>query len=300
MRDCQAPAQILACDRLKGQKFHAETAISIATKIAGMRAVLVFDNWPMLMLGRVFDHRAGFVVYRKKGLEILVDHRGGDQTGTRQCIASDMYRRYLPMFSLPRRVNVLDLGANGGGFPLMLRIEGIEIARVVCVEMNPLTWRRLQVNVATNLGPDAVTINAAVAGAGQTDEILLRPSRGGTSESMYANRAGVDVPHVAVRPVTVAALCAEYFPSGAIDICKVDIEGAEYEALESTPEDVLRRIRYLVIELHDPARTPALLERLGKLGFRQMAAEKDHKTGAVTEVRVFRGPAADSAGGSAG
>jgi FkbM family methyltransferase len=269
--------------------------MSIGTKLAGLKAVLVFDNWPMLVLGRLFDRKAGFVIYRKKGLEILVDHRGGDQTGTRQCIASNMYTRYLPSFTLRGPLRVLDLGANGGGFPLMLKIQGYELGRVVCVEMNPLTYQRLLVNVSSNLGASTVAINAAVAGSGQTAEILLKPSRGGTSESMYANRADASAPHVAVRPVTLQALYDQYFKNELIDICKVDIEGAEYEALEASPDELLRKIRYLVIELHEPARTPALVERIGALGFRQIAGESDHRTGAVTEVRVFRGPAAESA-----
>lgn len=269
--------------------------MSITTKLAGFRAVLLFDNWPMLVLGRIFDRKAGFVVYRKNGMEILIDHHGGDQTGTRLCIASDMYRRYLPLFSLNRPVRVLDLGANGGGFPLMLKIEGIEIERVVSVEMNPLTYQRLLVNVTTNLGAAAIAINAAVSGSAQASEILLRPSRGGTSESMYSNLAEESAPHVSVHTVTIQALCDQYFPNEPIDICKVDIEGAEYEALEASPAELLRRILYLVIELHDPKRNAALVERIESLGFLQLAGETDHRTGATTELRVFRGPEAEPA-----
>jgi FkbM family methyltransferase len=267
--------------------------MSFATRLAGLRSVLVFDNWPMLVLGRLFDRNAGFVIYRKDGLDILIDHRGGDQAGTRECIASDMYRRYLPSMSLRGPISVLDLGANGGGFPLMLKIEGFAIGRAVCVEMNPLTYKRLQVNVGTNLGASTTAINAAVAGQGNDAEILLRPSRGGTSASMYSHRADAAAEHVSVKTVTLPALCEQYFRDQLIDICKVDIEGAEYEALESSPDELLRRIRYLIIELHVPPKTPALIERLSALGFRQIAGEKDHRTGAVTEVRVFRGPAVE-------
>jgi len=60
----------------------------LTQKFGGLRAILAFDNWPALLLVRLFDRKAGFVAYRKKGLDILIDHRGGDENGIRQCIAS--------------------------------------------------------------------------------------------------------------------------------------------------------------------------------------------------------------------
>lgn len=113
------------------------------------------------------------MVYRKDGLDILVDHGGGDENGTRACIATDMYRRYLPLFNLPGPVRVLDLGANGGGFPLMLKLAGVSLARVVSIEMSPLTFSRLQLNLATNLGSTAVAINAAICGPRSASRVSL-------------------------------------------------------------------------------------------------------------------------------
>jgi hypothetical protein len=71
-------------------------------KYEGLRAILAFDNWPAVLFARLFDRGTGFVVYRKRGFDILIDHGGGDENGTRSCIATDMYRRYLPHFDLPR------------------------------------------------------------------------------------------------------------------------------------------------------------------------------------------------------
>ena len=263
----------------------------LSTKLAGLRAVLAFDNWPMLLVGRLFDRRAGMVIYRKRGLEILVDHQGGDEVGTRLCIATDMYTRYLPHFSLAGPLRVLDLGANGGGFALMLRIEGFEFERVVCVEMNPSTWRRLLLNVTANIGSAAVAINAAVCGREQGGEILIAASRGGTSESMYAGAEDGAQQRVAVPAVTLSALYDRYFSPHPVDICKVDIEAAEYEAFDATPDDVLRRMRYLIVEFHDPERAPAVIARLAAMGFEPIAAER-HRIGALAEIRAFRGPAA--------
>ena len=59
----------------------------------GLEAVFAFDNWPMLLAGRLFDRKTGFVAYRKKGFDILVDHRGGDQCGTRITVARTFCRR---------------------------------------------------------------------------------------------------------------------------------------------------------------------------------------------------------------
>jgi FkbM family methyltransferase len=269
--------------------------MSIGNNIRGFKAILIFDNWPMLLLGRLFHRRAGLTVYRKKGMEILIDHLGGDCNGTRAVLTTDMYSKYLRDFVLDRPVRVLDLGANGGGFPLMLRVAGIPVDRAVCVEMNPLTYERLRLNLANNLGTAGISINAAVCGLQAQSEILLRPSRGGAGEGIYTHRAGAGQPHVAVQTMTLSALFNRYFEAELVDLCKIDVEGAEYEIFDATPDDLLGRIRYLLIEFHDPSKTPALVARLTRLGFEEFAAQEDHRTGENTEVRVFRGPAAETA-----
>lgn len=91
--------------------------MGFAQKIAGLQDLLHFDNWPMLVLGRTFDRRTGLVTYRKGQYEILVDHHGGDENGTRACIVSDMYRRHLNSIGIRGPVRLLDLGAKWGRLP---------------------------------------------------------------------------------------------------------------------------------------------------------------------------------------
>ena len=263
--------------------------MSLNTKIAGARAIMHFDNWPMLLLGRLLFRKAGLLVYRKNNLEILVDHHGGDENGTRECIVSDMYRKYVPQFILPGPANVLDIGANGGGFPLMLILEGVKLGLVVSVEMNPATYSRLLVNLQSNIGSSAFGINAAVCGADSPAEILLTPSRGSTGYGVKDNLAGMSSPHVAVKTTTFRSLYNHYFGDRIIDICKIDIEGSEYDLIDSSPDDLLRKIRYLVIEFHDRSRTPPVIRRLTKLGFADITQPDPRRTSTQTEVRVFRG-----------
>ena len=262
--------------------------MSIKNILGGLPILLKFDNWPTLLFSRVFDRKTGLVAYRKDGLEILIDHHGGDQNGTRSCLTGDMYRRHLPTIYHGGPQRVLDIGANGGGFPLLLRLSNVELAQVVCVEMNHPTYLRLLVNLATNLGEMATGINAAVSGMPPDSEILLQPSRGGTGLSVHRSRADSEHPHVAVRTTTLEALYHQYFAGHAIDICKIDIEGAEYEVLNASSDAVLQKIRNLVIEFHDPSQTPACVARLLRLGFTDATGSQDAATSERTEVRVFR------------
>ncbi len=262
--------------------------------IHGLEEILVFDNWPMLLLGRLLDRQTGFVAYRKNGLDILVDHRGGDACGTRVCIATDMYRKYLPSLSLPDDPRVLDLGANGGGFALMLAIAGIKPSRVVCVEMNPLTYGRLQVNLATNFGPDAVAINAAVCGKPRGD-ILIKPTRGGTGDGIRTLGAITTEAQIAVPTTTVTDIYDRYFAPGIIDLCKIDIEGEEFEMFAALPDELACKIRHLIMEFHyfDDAAVRAgehLLARLKSLGFREITKGRNRVANESTEVRAFARP----------
>lgn len=263
----------------------------------GLKAVLVFDNWPMLVLGRLCDRKTGLVIYRKHGHDILIDHRGGDQCGTRMCIATDAYSRYLPLFHLSGPVRVLDLGANGGGFPLMLSIAGLQIGSAVCVEMNPLTYQRLKLNLMTNFGLSAIPLNAAVCSMPEDSEISFTLTRGGTGDNIYGNRCNDKESGISVRTTTLPALINQYFENEYVDVCKVDIEGAEFEMFESTPDDVMQRLRYLILEIHyfhdsSSAKAQALRERLAALGFSDITIDERNWEDSRGEVRAFAGPAA--------
>ena len=264
--------------------------MSFRAKIAGARAIMTFDNWPTLLLARLSHRKVGLVVYCKDNLEILVDHRGGDENGTRECIAGNMYRKYVPLFKLEEPANVLDIGANGGGFPLMLKLERVELGSVVSVEMNPATYTRLLLNLTSNIGPSAVAINAAVCGANSPSEIFLARSRGGTGYGMNGNMVNASSSHVTVKTTTLESLYNQYFSGKQIDICKIDIEGAEYDLIDSSPDELLRNVRYLIIEFHEPSRTPPVIQRLAELGFSEITDFEGQTTGPHTEVRVFRGP----------
>ena len=51
--------------------------------------------------------------------------------------------------------------------------------------------------------------------------------------------------------VTFDDLADKYFPDETIDICKIDVEGAEFEVFLQPDHKSLVRCRYIIMEIHE-------------------------------------------------
>ncbi len=173
--------------------------MNLRNKLIGLRALWPFDNRWQLIFERIFFVSTSLSVYRKGDLEFLIDHEAGDHNGTRLCLISDIYTRFLPRLDLASNVRVFDLGANGGGFPLLLVQEGITLEKVICVEMNPNTFRRLHYNISRNIDAEHRVVAAAVCG--ERRQFQLNLGRGDISDSIYH---GAGAPDPAQRVYDVA------------------------------------------------------------------------------------------------
>jgi FkbM family methyltransferase len=242
-------------------------------KIQALRENLQFDNWPVAVMQRLFFRKEQLIVYRKNCVTALVDLGGDDQNGTRMCLASDMYSRWFSHFSKHRPLVVLDLGANGGGFSLSLLAAGYSFSKCVCVEMNPNTYIRLQFNLKYNCRRNGTAVNAAVAG--RNGSVSIADCHGSTSGSIYLQSPNTGVSFVEVPLVTFDELATSHFgmdKNSFIDVCKMDVEGAEYEILHSDTCQSLLRTKFLIIEIHGGERAK-LMERICSLGFHDIAAD---------------------------
>jgi FkbM family methyltransferase len=222
---------------------------------------------------------ASLIVYRKNGITALVDLRGDDQNGTRMCLVSDMYSKWFSHFPQQCPLKVLDLGANGGGFSLSLLAAGFSFSKCVCVEMNPNTYIRLQFNLNYNCPGTGTAVNAAVAG--RNGSVSIMKNQGGTSDSIYLKHLDAEKSLVEVPLITFDELAGSYFGTDKntiIDVCKIDVEGAEYEILHSDTCQSLLRTKILIIEIHDGDRAK-LMERICSLGFCEIFAEKQINDG---------------------
>ncbi len=224
--------------------------INLKGKIIGLLRILKYNNYIQVIISRLLFNKTKTVIHRIEDLEIAMDYTVGEQNGTGACVADKSYGSLVEAILLDRKkpINVLDLGANGGGFVLLLHLMGYNLAKIVAVEMNQRTFARLSFNILRNLNGQINLIKGAVSG--RKGEMTLADCDGGISDSIYA----IPNKQSATRTVSlipVNELIYENFPEEQIDIIKIDIEGAEFEILESEAKESLKKGNYILMEIHN-------------------------------------------------
>lgn len=214
----------------------------ILTKLAGLREVLSFDNrWHLLVSKAIFREQLN--IYRLGGVVFIEDRTAGDANGARHLLVSDMYRRFVCALDLPPSITLVDLGASNGGFPLLLKSMGFKIGRIIAVEMNPATFKRMRFNVELNFDCDLTLLNAAIGD--QIGSVELSVGQGSTGDSIF--RKNCDSASVrVVQMVTLDAIVGDH----EIDLLKMDIEGAEYLVCRSQTGAAFARCKYVLAEIH--------------------------------------------------
>lgn len=175
-------------------------------------------------------------------------------------------------------MNVFDLGANNGGFPILLKLCKFQLKKVVCVEMNPATFTRLKCNVERNCSCEFFPLNAAVYS--ETCELLLALGKGSTGESIYSDRPiGSNQNTQKIRAMTLNEIYEATFDNQLVDICKMDVERAEYDVFLNEGHEHISKCRYLIIEIHDSKdhRPEEVINRLTQLGFEEIQIPKEHE-----------------------
>jgi FkbM family methyltransferase len=249
--------------------------MSLQSKIQGWREIQAFDNRLWLTLTKIFFPGEHLLPYRFKGLDILTDRSGGDANGAREILTSPMYRRIIPKMKFNAPVNVLDIGANNGGFPLLLTTSGVELRKILSVEFNPQTFVRLNFNLTRNLDCDVLPLNAALCG---TDCIIdCSLGKGSVSDSIYADSGGKDKKSFRISGFTLDTLIDTHFRDEVIDICKIDVEGAEFDVFLQPFHQNLKWCRYLIIEIHerDGRKAEDIVPIIANCGFVRQESEAD-------------------------
>lgn len=253
----------------------------IRNKIKGFLEMMGFANRAALIVDRLVYPDAAVMVYRKGKLEIPVFRPGGDLHSIRTCLVGPMYRRLLSSLPLQGPLNVLDAGAHVGGFSLLLEDMGLRFKKLVAIELNPNTALRLNYNLKLNVrDPDLVTVlNVGISGS---EGVFSGDfGSGGPSDSMATLSHGGAPGAAQARQIplkTLDGIIGSEFGSETLDLCKMDIEGSEYDVFENGAR-ALGQVRFLIMELHSvPGKEPgSVLKAIQDLGFQLLVEDpKEH------------------------
>jgi FkbM family methyltransferase len=174
---------------------------------------------------------------------------------------------------LPRGGSMVDAGANWGYYALLAAAAVGPSGTVIALEPDPRPFARLQGNLALNgFGQVRALPVAASAAAGRAHVhgYADADANRGTSQLHDAPAAGPN--SFAVACVTLDELSRTF---AAIDLVKIDVEGAELAALGGMEEGLrTQRYRSIVLELHPGlladrgTSAEACIERLTRHGYR--------------------------------
>ncbi len=172
-----------------------------------------------------------------------------DEAVIRETWVENVYRIHDSDFR-PNGV-LLDVGANIGAVSVFGSSLG---AYVVAVEPEPDNLSYLQRNLDSNMIGGYRVLPVALGPV--TSRARMTPCHG---NSYMSSDGPVEVDVITVEAALALAGVDE------VDVCKIDIEGAEYELIDSMPSSVLRRIRYLTMEFDGRKTKTAFGRMVGKL-----------------------------------
>lgn len=140
---------------------------------------------------------------------------------------------------------VIDIGAAFGDTPVYFSILGAK--KVVAIEPVSSFVKLTEENVKLNNFDSVCDVIHAGVGRVPLGDISLDPTFGIVFGG-YETLAGEFAPTLHTPVITLESLVKKYSVSDGV--LKIDCEGWEYDILESTSDELLRKFEYFIVEYH--------------------------------------------------
>jgi FkbM family methyltransferase len=183
-------------------------------------------------------------LHTKDGLTITIRRNLGDAMTIAEIFLDDCYAHNL---KLPPNPVVIDVGGFVGDFSLYA-VKRLNARRVIVCEPSLRNWTLLLKNIANNGYEGRIEpVNKAVTDGG---DVMMNIDAPDEAQCMVSAYFPSEQPLSSVSGISLGQLLKDHDVE-SVDLLKIDCEGGEYLILESTPTDVLSRVRNIVFEYHD-------------------------------------------------
>jgi FkbM family methyltransferase len=182
----------------------------------------------------------------RNGLKLSASGSPDDLQVIREVFLHDTY--IDSTIDLSRVKTVIDAGAHKGYVAMQLaQLTGEDVA-IYCFEPESTNLEYLKINVAQNDYDDKVTIDSSAIAVidGELPFFISDYTHGHSlKEDHNPSSEKVSVPCMRI------GTAMEKYKIGNIDLLKMDIEGTEYEVLFDLDKNVIRSIKYILVEAHE-------------------------------------------------
>ena len=254
--------------------------------LLAIEVIQEYKNWQFFFLDHFGFLRNRELVYLLRNGIRLKARAGRGDSGTINEIW--LQKRYAPVGDeLRNGATVVDIGAHIGAFSIYAAAysEGV---RVYSYEPHPENFRLLRENIQLNQLDNIMPYPVAVAAVRGRTKLYLWEA-----DSLGHSLLGPGRNYVEVKCTTLK----DIMDSNEIEVCalmKVDCEGAEYEILFNTPNEIFSRIERIHLEYHPDVAGhrhshsgAELVELLEKMGFEIESVTMPTRQGCFGYIRAI-------------
>jgi len=153
-----------------------------------------------------------------------------------------VYADYFPFY---KRATIVDIGAHKGYFSLFASRNAAKNSTIIALEPSERNFTQLTINLRMNDITNVIQIHAGIAAKTGKQKLYL-----GLHDENDTIMRQDDNRYVLATVFSLEDLLRDQSIE-IVDFLKIDCEGAEYDALYSTDEKILRIINVISLEFHD-------------------------------------------------